>query len=58
MRQKKTTCEHCGGSDLIKASCFEYSVVQRIDLKTDEPIGEPKTFFPFRCLSFGKEVYL
>jgi DNA-directed RNA polymerase subunit RPC12/RpoP len=58
MHQRKIVCKHCGSAEIAKDGELNYAVVQEKDTETDEPIGKPKTFFIFKCLSCGEGVYL
>ena len=58
MRQGKIICEHFGSVKIARDRKLEYAVVQQKDTDTDEPIGDPKTYFIFKCLSCGESVYL
>lgn len=58
MRQGKIICEHCGSTNIVRDRELKYGVVQQKDPDTGEPIGDPKTYFIFKCLSCGEGVYL
>jgi hypothetical protein len=34
------------------------AVVQQVSNETGDPIGPPKTFYIFKCLSCGEGIYL
>lgn len=58
MPQGTLACKHCGSTNIVSDKKYRYAVVQQKDSKTGEPIGPPKTFLLFKCLSCGKGVYL
>jgi DNA-directed RNA polymerase subunit RPC12/RpoP len=58
MHRGKIVCKHCGSTVIAKDGDLKYAVVQEKNSDTGEPIGKPKTFFMFKCLSCGKGVYL
>ena len=58
MYQEKLTCEHCGSSKIVRDNELNTAVVQEINPETNEPIGEPTTYYAFKCLSCGKDIYI
>ena len=58
LRQKDIICEHCGSTLISKDPFADRAQVQEISQETGEPIGPPKTFYMFKCLSCGGDVYL
>jgi hypothetical protein len=58
MPQGRIIREHCGSTNIFRDRELKYAVVQEKSKETGEPIGDPKTFFIFKCLSCGEGVYL
>jgi len=58
MRQGKIICEHCGSAKIARDRELDYAEVQQKDPDTGEPIGDPKTYFIFKCLSCGERIFL
>lgn len=58
MRQGKIICEQCGSAKIARDRKLDYAEVQQRDPDTGELIGDPKTYFIFKCLSCGEGVYL
>lgn len=58
MPQGTIICEHCGSTNIVRDRELEYGVVQEKDPDTGEPIGNPKTYFIFKCLSCGERFFL
>jgi DNA-directed RNA polymerase subunit RPC12/RpoP len=58
MSYRKIVCNHCGSNRIEKDSKIKYAVVQEKDPKTNKPIGPPKTFLVYKCLSCGEGIYL
>ena len=58
MPQGTIICEHCGSTNIVRDRELEYGVVQEKPKETGKPIGDPKTFFIFKCRSCGKRIYL
>jgi predicted RNA-binding Zn-ribbon protein involved in translation (DUF1610 family) len=54
MLQGTIICEHCGSTNIVRDRELEYGVVQEKSKETAKPIGDPKTYFIFKCLSCGE----
>ena len=56
MRLGTITCEHCGSTKIVRDRKLKYGVVQEKDPDTGELIGDPKTYFIFKCLSCDERI--
>jgi hypothetical protein len=58
LHKQTIICKHCGGTRVSKDPTVDHAVVQEVSEETGESIGLPTTFYMFKCLSCGKDVYL
>lgn len=58
MLQGTIICEHCGSTNIVRDREVEYGVVQEKSKESGKPIGDPKTYSIFKCLSCGERIFL
>lgn len=56
MTDASRVCPHCGSTRIVKHRRFESAEVQREDIKTGRPIGDPIKYLMYECLSCGKDI--
>jgi len=56
MRQGMLVCEFCGSPKIGLNQNIGYATVQSLSIDTKKPIGIPKTYIYFKCISCGEDV--